>query len=182
MEWGLKRVLPRPHGSCVLDADGSRITASHQRLQIHPNQLSLTENVQLGQLVPPLCIERVGNFAKTHIVACTTRMCILANIGMFCQHKWVVHADLLNQIIFVMVCDWFGVEILPMVWNGPLHKNYRGRMERVLPMQTVVTLGSIITPKAPNPSNTTLNDLKWFFCAIGAVGTPFVRRHGGGFC
>jgi hypothetical protein len=54
--------------------------------------------------------------------------------------------------MFVLVYDWFWVEILPMVWNGPLNEYYRGRTEHVFPMQTVVALGSHITPKAPNPS------------------------------
>jgi hypothetical protein len=91
---------------------------------------------------------------------------------MFCPRKWVAHADLLNQSMFVMVCDWFMVEILPMVRNGPLHENYRGHMECVFPMHTVVTLESHIIPKAPNLFKTTLNDLECVFGQLGQLGPP----------
>jgi hypothetical protein len=86
-------------------------------------------------------------------------MRILAGIGMFCQHKWVDHVDVLVQSMFVMVCDWFWVEILPMVWNGPLHDNFRGCMERVFPKPMVVTLGSHFTLNTPNPSKPTLTHM-----------------------
>jgi hypothetical protein len=101
---------------------------------------------------------------------------------MFCQHKWVAHAALLTQSMFVMVYDWFWVEILAMVWNGPLHENYRGRTDHVFPMQTVVTLGSHFTLNTPNPSKPTLTHLELCLYATGAVGTPFVHRKCGGFC
>jgi hypothetical protein len=74
--------------------------------------------------------------------------------------------------MFVMVYDWFWLEILPMVWNGPLHENYRGRMERVFPMQTVVTLGSHFTLNTPNPSKPTLTHLELCFVQLGQLGPP----------
>jgi hypothetical protein len=108
-------------------------------------------------------------------------MCILAETGMFFEHKWATHVALLHQNTFVLVYGWFWVDILAMVWNGPLNEYYHGRTTHVLPMQTVVTLGSNITPKAPNPSKTNLKDLKWCFYMTVAVGTPFVHKKCGIF-
>jgi hypothetical protein len=101
---------------------------------------------------------------------------------MVCEHKWVTHAALLTQSMFVMVYDWFWVEILAMVWNGPLHEYYQGRTDHVCPMRTRVTLGSHFTLNAPTPSKPALTHLELCLYATGAVGTPFVHIKCGELC
>jgi hypothetical protein len=137
--------------------------------------------VQLMQLEPPLCIESVIDLARIRIVACAGRMCILADIDMFCQFKWVAHAGLLTQSMFVMVRDWLWVEVLSMVWTGPLHENYRGRIEHVFPMHAVVTLGSHFTLNTKS-IQTSSHSPRIVFCATWVVGTAFVHIKCDYFC
>jgi hypothetical protein len=59
-----------------------------------------------------------------------------------------------------------------MVSNGPSHENYRGRMERVFTMQTLVTLGYHPTLNTPNPSKPTLTHMELCFCATWQLGPP----------
>jgi hypothetical protein len=136
----------------------------------------------IGAVGTPFVHRKCDCFAGIHSVACAVCMCILAETGMLCQHKWVDHAALLAQSMLVMLYDWFGSEILPMVSNGPSHENYRGRMERVFPMQMVVTLGSHFPLNTPNPSKPTRTHMEWCFCAIGVVVIPFIHRKCDCFC